>query len=879
MSESPRLRVLGAISVLEGDTEKPLRGKAALLTANLVASYPLACSTSVLCDALWNRADDERTRRLLRAEVARLRRRLGEEIVFDDSGYRLIIDDHEIDVFVLSQQAEEARIKQQAGEWAAAMDVLDRALALVRGEPFANLTDRLSLEAFAVSTAEQVLTLEETAVGVLLEMGRNDVALVRATDLVANEPLRERRHAQLMTALDRTGRRAEALRHYQSYREMLANETGLEPGVELVALDRSIAQGTPAPGLEVTTPVTDAGPDARLGLRHPTTSLVGRGQELDQLGRALAESRLVTLTGPPGIGKTRLAQEYAIGTTDDVTWIDVTGESDDSILGALAQGSNAWSNDDVMASLISHFRLSTGSSLVVLDNCNTPTGDFLALVAELLARVPDLRVLVTSTTTLGAADEVVIHLRGLADDEAWRLLESKLGTKLALAAEDFEDLIAAGHGSPLLLSLVARKVAEGGVPADAIELDPRVIGSPDLGLDELVGQLDPAVRPVFASLGILRGTFDQATAAFVSSTDANVVRDTLGALARQSLVEVDRSSTPVRYRLHEVIRGHANEMLEQAGDAGTARRRLATYMASVTEQRAVGIKTSRERLSLAAHTEDLELNRLAWQLALEDGHEELASRIAIASFEPAFRGNHHRELARSIETLERVDEHALAPPVRVELLATAGLAFWTSDRAAEALATARRSLLVAEEEGLAPSFQALNAVIAAYIALRQPMEAYATLVDALREARVRDDAFFEVGVRSQVALAAAAVGLDEEAVKQASLAERAAAMSGSPSCSAVAFLARGVARSGQDQTGAASQLTMAVDIAEGVGGRVAFELVGILAGSGPCTQCAQELGGPRPPPSPPPALARARHHTLAERDDCVVGSPPRCQWI
>jgi DNA-binding SARP family transcriptional activator/streptogramin lyase len=234
-------RILGPLEVVDEGHPVPLpRGKQRALLAYLVLHPNELVSTDRLIDALWGERPPPTAAKILQNAVSQLRRVLGEDrLVTQQPGYRFRLEPGELDLHRFEQLAQEGRLKHDA-------QVLRDALAIWRGEPLSNLRD----ESFAQHAARQ---LEEARLSVLedrieadLAAGRDAVLVPELEQLIAREPLRERPYGQLMLALYRDGRQAEALETYQRARKMLSQEVGLEPGPRLQELERRMLNQDPA---------------------------------------------------------------------------------------------------------------------------------------------------------------------------------------------------------------------------------------------------------------------------------------------------------------------------------------------------------------------------------------------------------------------------------------------------------------------------------------------------------------------------------------------------------------------------------------------------------------------------------------------------------
>jgi predicted ATPase/DNA-binding NarL/FixJ family response regulator len=337
-------------------------------------------------------------------------------------------------------------------------------------------------------------------------------------------------------------------------------------------------------------------------LRAPLTSLVGRTQELKAVGEALRRSRLVTVAGPGGVGKTRLSLEVARGTSarwPDGSWlVDLAAGAEPSsvapavarVLGvSAARGSPA----DALCRALADDRL-----LLVLDNCEHLVDAAAELASELLGSCPSVRILATSREPLGVAGETVWRLEPLAPVDAARLFVER-------AQQRRPEFVPAGEGEaivaglcdrldrlPLAIELAAARVslmspaeildrleegatALGGAPRQAPPRHETVRAAIDWSYE----LLDPEERQAFRALAVFVGSF-QVDAALAVIAPASL--DVFARLADKSLVSAE--ATPegtTRYRLLETLREYAAELLFEAGELDAARERHLRYLAGV----------------------------------------------------------------------------------------------------------------------------------------------------------------------------------------------------------------------------------------------------------------------------------------------------------
>jgi DNA-binding SARP family transcriptional activator len=313
-----KYRVLGPLEVLDGDEPLALGGaKQRELLAILLLNANEVISSDRLIDELWGAEPPKSAAKSLQVLVSQLRRTLepdrakgeaGELILTRSPGYVLRVERGELDLDRFQELAANGRAALGAGNPELAASALRQALGLWRGAPLADLT-------YADFAQREISRLEELRLAVLADRIEADLACGRHTEvvgeleqLVAAEPLRERPRAQLMLALYRSGRQAEALEAYRDARRALTDELGIEPGGELKELEARILRQDPTLAVAPLREEGDEEADAGGAL------FVGREAELDELSAGLGAAAagrgsLFLLVGEPGIGKSRLADE------------------------------------------------------------------------------------------------------------------------------------------------------------------------------------------------------------------------------------------------------------------------------------------------------------------------------------------------------------------------------------------------------------------------------------------------------------------------------------------------------------------------------------------------------------------------------------------
>ncbi len=459
-----RIRALGPLAVeMASNDVRTLRGKPGRVLATLLASAGSAVSSDRLVDAVWGERPPKSARNALQVYVSQIRTLLGEgegaaQVVTNAKGYLLDLRDAQFDV----QQFEVAlATARESSVPATKSDHLSRALAMWSGRAYEPWDTDEDLRPEAVRLEELRLVAEEELASSELGLGHHAELVDKLRLLADQEPLRERRWAMLMVALYRNGRQAEALRTYQHVRDLLGTELGIEPGPELTALEERILLQDPGLAVDVASSPT------RNNVPQPIGRIVGRQQDLAHLADLLETgSRLITIYGPGGIGKTRLAIELAnsaadAGRFDQVTMIaldsiDVAEAIDGAVAAELA------GNPDVVASAVE--AIGDRHILLVLDNCEHLAAPIAELTVGILGKCRNATVLATSRSTLKVTGEAKLALGPLpatnAASELFRVRAAEAGFMLPEGAEeDVAAICDALDGIPLAIELAAARLS------------------------------------------------------------------------------------------------------------------------------------------------------------------------------------------------------------------------------------------------------------------------------------------------------------------------------------------------------------------------------------------------------------------------------------
>ncbi|QWF78652.1 hypothetical protein HUW46_02050 [Amycolatopsis sp. CA-230715] len=661
------------------------------LLANLLLRPGRAVSADRLAADLWGDRPPGKPANTLQTKVSQLRRALetaeegGRELVaFEPAGYVLRIEPESVDVGRFHALVSRARLAPGA---AAKSALLAEALALWRGPALADFAD----EPFAAPAIrlldEDLLAAREDRAEARLDLGEHHELVGELADLVAANPVRERLRGLHLRALYRSGRQTEALDGFRELRDRLADELGLTPGPAITELHQAILTQDPALGES-----GESGESAppRTNLPVPLTPLVGRGTAVRAVRDRLGETRLVTLTGPGGVGKTRLAVETANGLADafgDGAWLIEFAGLDRGGCAAVSCPPEEWMTE-VTASSLGIRADPTGASgdlanrieealrakeiLLVLDNCEQFVAPVAALAARLLRAVPGLRVLATSQEPLGLAGEVVwavppLEVPGTASLQPGHAAEDVLAAvrespavelftaRASAAAPGF----ALGTGNAAAVAAICRKLD--GIPL-ALELAAtriRALGAAELlnRLDDRFRLLDGGLRDAPARQRTLRAMIDWSwellteperivlrrlavhaescglEAAEAVCSGAGVapgeVLGLLSGLVGRSLVvsQFDQQGAP-RYRLLESVAAYCLERAREAGESEDLLARHARHYLDFAERAEAGLRGPDQQRWLLKVDVDAANVRAALETLIRQGEAELALRLA-----------------------------------------------------------------------------------------------------------------------------------------------------------------------------------------------------------------------------------------------------------
>jgi predicted ATPase/DNA-binding SARP family transcriptional activator len=678
-----RFGVLGALAAWteDGRLVEVREAKVRALLADLLLSLGRPVPASQLIDDLWGADLPVHPAGALQSKVSRLRQALeaaepggGALVAFRSSGYLLRAGSDALDEHRFAALAERAGAAKDPRDRAG---LLADALGLWRGPPLADFADALFAQPAIARLEEQRLTAVEDHAEARLALGEHSLLAGELGELVARYPLRERLRATHMLALYRSGRQAEAVRSYGELRGLLADDLGLDPGPALAALYQAMLEQAPALQGAPAPPTLAARP--RTNIPVMLTDLVGRAAAVAELRALLSERRLVTLTGPGGVGKTRLAIEVATqsaGAFPDGAWLaELAGPAPagastptDEVMTALGiRDDSSMPSSDLLADALRASRM-----LLILDNCEHVVDQVAKLAAQLLQSAPGLRIVVTSREPLMIAGEVVwavppLDMPGpaaghqpaaLARFSAVQLFvmraeASAPGFRLDEGnAQAVAGLCRRLDGIPLALELAATRVRTLGVHELLARLDDRfrvlASGHRDAPprqqtlwtvIDWSWELLTEPERMVLRRLAVAADGCDLRAAEAICAEDDLDVVSLLSRLVDRSLVVVadgpDRRDSPdqpdgPRYRLLESVAAYSMQRLRQAGEYARVRRRHRQFYGDLAERAASRLRGYDQRSWLRRLDTESANMRTALDSATHDGDVAAALRMANA---------------------------------------------------------------------------------------------------------------------------------------------------------------------------------------------------------------------------------------------------------
>ncbi len=683
-------------------------------------------SSDRLAELIWGDDQPADPNAALQSHVSRVRRRLPESatIAAEGSGYVLRCDDDLVDAVQFGRHHEAGLQATTAHEQLAAAE---RALDLWRGTPFPELDDtRASAERARLTEAHT--TLVELRAEALVRLGRPQDAIGSLESLLVDEPMRERAVSWLMKAYVMAGRKHDALGAYGRLRTGLLEEAGLDPSPELRALETDIITETyngepPQPDRPESAVADEPDLDAvRTTINLPISSFVGRDEDLRSVTNLLGTERIISLVGPGGVGKTRLATHVAAEAerNDEVDLVELAPlrhgeevpEAIASRLGLQPQADRT-PVERVIDGLGSRRRV------IVLDNCEHLIEAVARFVEAVVQAAPGVTFLSTSREPLNIDGEAVVRVAplGVTDAAVQLFLDrARLATNTDIDGEDrplIERICQALDGLPLAIELAAAQLpimslqalhARLDEPLDVLRRGRRTSLDRHRSLRGLiewsVNDLDPELRDVFAATATFAGPFTADAVALVLDRSSAATESALLELVDRSLVFVELT-TPgpaTRFVMLETMRSYAGELMEDRGLAERSATAHSNWILGLLD----GASTSLERLAevdaqsiISVHLGDI---RVAHRRFLDRDDREHGLRMASALSHPAFFGMHSELFSWIAEAAEKwgASDHPLAESV----LAAAGTGAWLAGDLELAAAFSRRAAAASAHSGL-----------------------------------------------------------------------------------------------------------------------------------------------------------------------------------
>ena len=606
------VRLLGTLAIArDGDDATPSAPMTRRLLVRFLVDVGDRVSADRLIEALWPSRAPADPGSTLHVHVSRLRTELGEPSVIshEANGYVLEIPADSVDAHRFREEADRGLVELISGRWATAAGLLESALQEWSGS---EVVPEFEYEDFVADYRTRLLDRRlEVREGLALARARlgQDVDVGELEQLIGRHPRRARLFEALMIGLRGMGRGAEALRAFdRAVQEW--GEVGLDAPVDLRRLAGQIA----------TQESEDLHPNIGSQLPKYDTSFLGRDQELDRVEKLLEEARLVTITGPGGVGKTRLAVEIVQRRqTASAVFVPLAAVDQAHVTDAVASAldlSEQFADHHSLARRMGRVKL-----LIVLDNCEHVLGAMASFVADVMAASPNARFLVTSRAPLRVDGEAVLRLRPLPLESAARdmmldrLARSVSEESVSLDGDELTDLLSELDGLPLAIELAAALVPAFGFDKASRAIRTHRRGGTDRhqSMDSAIGWswslLDDDHQEFLASCALMAGHFSEGEAARIVGITETMASSLLGDLAEASLILRD-GQRQAPFRILETIRAFATDQLVRLGVAEKATRGYVKAMVSLAEERGAGwsarnTQNLRQALAIARELGDI----------------------------------------------------------------------------------------------------------------------------------------------------------------------------------------------------------------------------------------------------------------------------------
>jgi len=674
--------VLGPLAVWTDDGRQISvpEAKVRLLLTYLLLREGQPVSAGRLIEDLWGDRLPGNPRNPLQTKVSQLRKVLeqaepggGKLVVYQRGGYAMPVD---LDATRFRAVVARAR---DSNDVRARSHLLADALSLWRGPVLDEAADEPFARPVIAWLEDERLAAQEDWAEARLELGDHDALTGDLAELVSVHPMRERLRALQMRALYRAGRQNEALDSYRELRRLLADELGLTPGPDIAALQQAILEQDPALAIPSR---------PRTNLPEPLTELVGRDDAVQSVLSLLSGARLVTLTGPGGVGKTRLALQTARQLPNawliELSGLDRHGGAEqcppeELIVDVFAATLSIRDERGCDANRLSEY-LRDKDIALVLDNCEGVVEPVAGLAAKLLEAAPGLRILATSQLPLGVVGEVVWNVPPLsvpgpgsvAAEDVRAFSSVQLFAARAAAADrgfsvDADNAAAVAEicrrldGVPLALELAATRIRALGAHELLHRLDDRfrlLTNGTRSGparhrtlralLDWSWQLLSEPQQITLRPMAVYAEGADLAAVEAMCGGDGVTAEDITGLLADLVDRSLVVSAAGPRYRLLETVVAYGLERLVEAGEREGMQRRHANYYVGLAERAASALRTREQCVWLERLGQEGSNLRRAMETAIGLGDADLALRLVNAMAWYWFLGGRIGEARRSI---------------------------------------------------------------------------------------------------------------------------------------------------------------------------------------------------------------------------------------
>ena len=613
----------------------------------------------------------------VRTSISRLRKQLGgdEVLTTTAAGY------------VLSAETDAGRFQSAVTEARSlppdeASSHLTAALELFDGPALDEFADEPWAIAEVARLNELRAAVVEDLIAVRIEQGEHDAAIDLLHPHIEQFPFRDRPRELMMEALARSGRQVEALRVFQEYRAHLIEEVGVDPGDAIRELENTIAMGElptePALGRDGSSrpsaPVEDT--SSLTNLPAVPNEFVGRSDAVAEIAHALSDAQLVTLLGPGGVGKTRLALKVAggqVGLHSDGVWlvelIDCENESDivrsiADVLGLRAAGAGDLAE-----------QLGGRRMLLVLDNCEHLLDPVHAVVDKMLASATRLRILATSRSPLRVIGEQTVSIAPLDVSAAVELYEARsraVGVEIAASERPIvEEICRQLDGIPLAVELAAASsrvlapadlraqlhrrfdLLKGGQRGHSVGRHESLLAAVEWSYQALT----PDAQTFFNRLAVFAGEFPLSAVDAVADDLVSDSFDLVSELIDMSLLTSQRSLLGSRYRMLETLRQYGVDRLREAGDLDAAAERQINWCVGLVRDQAAAAYGASEAPSIDALVMAAPNLRLATSRLIDRGEAERAVDLIADLDDLAYAANALAALAAPLAERPELAEH------------------------------------------------------------------------------------------------------------------------------------------------------------------------------------------------------------------------------